>query len=88
LEEGRSQTPFAREKRYFERALSVARMRKGEFVDAVAVLQEVGGQGLSNILRMHAYAGTGRTEDAENAYRQLSLRCPAQLVDLKEAIGG
>jgi tetratricopeptide (TPR) repeat protein len=86
LEKGRAQTPFARERRYFERALSVARMRKGEFAKALEVLQQVGGLGLSNILRLHAYAGAGNLTDARKTYRELSLGCPAELIDLKDAI--
>jgi tetratricopeptide (TPR) repeat protein len=87
LEKGRAQTPFARERRYFERALSVARMRKGEFDKALEVLQQVGGLGLSNILRLHAYAGAGKMMGAaRSTYRALSLKCPAELIDLKDAI--
>jgi tetratricopeptide (TPR) repeat protein len=86
LENGRIQTPFAREKRYFERALGVARMRKGDFDKAVEVLKAVGGLGLSNILRLHAFAGKGKLAEARITYKELSARCPQQLIELKDAI--
>ena len=86
LELGRQHTPFARERRYFERSLSFARMRIGDFDQAVSVLKDVGGQGLSNILRLHAYAGRGQLAEARNTYKELIQRCPSQLIDLKDAI--
>ncbi|WP_316187708.1 MULTISPECIES: tetratricopeptide repeat protein [unclassified Bradyrhizobium] len=86
LEAGRIQTPFARERRYFERSLSVARMRRGEFAEAIDVLKDVGGMGLSNVLRLHAYAGQGQLVQANKTYQQLSDNCPTQLLDLKDAI--
>jgi len=58
----------------------------GDFNNAVDVLKDVGGLGLSNILRLHAYAGRGQLAEANYIYRELSLRCPSQLIDLKEAI--
>ncbi|WP_326897224.1 tetratricopeptide repeat protein [Bradyrhizobium sp.] len=86
LEQGRKQTPFARERRYLERALSVARMQTGDFNHAVNVLREVGGLGLSNILRLHAYAGDGQLVEAQTAYELLSITCPSQLLDRRDAI--
>jgi len=86
LEEGRRQTPFARERRYLERALSVATMQTGDFNHAVDVLKEVGGLGLSNILRLHAYAGDGQLIEAKTTYEMLSATCPSELHDLRDAI--
>jgi tetratricopeptide (TPR) repeat protein len=87
FEDGRKATPFARERRYFDSALSVAKMRKGEFDQAIQSLRDTVG-GLSNILRFHAYAGTGNLERARLSYGELTTRCPAQLIDLREAIAG
>ena len=86
FEGGRVETPFAGERRYFDRALSVARMRKGEFAKAIEILDDAGASGLSNVLRLHAYAGMGSTPKAISTYQELSLRCPLGLVDLKDAI--
>jgi tetratricopeptide (TPR) repeat protein len=85
--EGGRATPFAREKRYFDGALSVARMRKGQFKEAAISLRDTGG-GLSRVLRFHAYAGMGNRELAVGYYDELVIRCPTQLLDLKEAIAG
>jgi tetratricopeptide (TPR) repeat protein len=87
FEEGRSKTPFARERRYFEGALSVARMRKGQFDQAAQSLAESpAGGGLLKVLRLHAYAGKGDLPLARVSYAELSNRCPGQLIDLRDAI--
>jgi hypothetical protein len=83
--DGAIRVPFARERKYFEGALALARMRKGQFGGAVQALADSGG-GLSNILRFHAYAGAGNLERAKTYYIELSSRCPGQLIDLREAI--
>jgi tetratricopeptide (TPR) repeat protein len=83
--DGAIQVPFARERRYFDGALALARMRKGQFGGAVQALVDAGG-GLSNILRLHAYAGAGNIDRAKASYIELSSRCPEQLIDLREAI--
>jgi tetratricopeptide (TPR) repeat protein len=87
FEEGSRATPFAREKRYFQGALSVARMRKGEFEEAARSLQDTGGE-LGRVLRFHAYAGMGDRKRALISYDELSIRFSKQLIDLKEAIAG
>ena len=87
FEEGRNKVPFIRERRYFDGALSVARMRKGQFEKALQSIREFSG-GLSNVLKLHAYAANGDLQLAQIAYSELSNRCPAQLIDLREAIAG
>lgn len=79
--------PFAREKRYFDGALSTAKLRQGKFEEAAeAVVESVGG--LSNVLRMHAYGGMGKSESARSIYGELRARCPSQLVELRDAVAG
>lgn len=85
FEFGSNQTPFAREKRYFDGALSVARMRKGNFIEAVHALEGAGG-GISNVLRFHAVAGAGNLDRARDHYQELAVRCPSQLIELRDAI--
>jgi tetratricopeptide (TPR) repeat protein len=86
LEKGKDETPFVRERRYFERALSVARLHQGAFKKAFDALADSGASSLSNILRLHAYAGMGSLAQAKSLYTDLSGRCPPQLVELKDAI--
>jgi tetratricopeptide (TPR) repeat protein len=83
--EGSAKTPFARERRYFDGALSLAKMRQGQFGEAIEALKDAGG-GLANVLRLHAYAGMGSVYKAHALYKELSGQCPARLIDLKEAI--
>lgn len=83
--DGGIQIPFARERRYFDSALAVARMRLGQFEGAVQALSDTEGV-LPNILRFHAYAGAGNIDRAKATYIELSTRCSAQLVDLRDAI--
>jgi hypothetical protein len=87
FEEGRRTIPFASERRYFDGALSLARLQQSNFELAAHSLVNTGG-GLSNILRFHAYAGMGNVERARALYVELSERCPAQLIELREAIAG
>jgi tetratricopeptide (TPR) repeat protein len=85
LEFGAQNTPFAREKRYFNRALSVAKIRKGRFAEAFEVL-EGGGGGISNVLRFHALAGAGDRNGASSYFAELAAKCPSELIELKDAI--
>jgi tetratricopeptide (TPR) repeat protein len=87
FQSGLDRTPFAREKRYFARGLCAARLRKGEFQGAVGAVENLGG-GLSNILRFHALAGMGRLDQARASFRELTTKCPQQLIDLKDAVAG
>jgi tetratricopeptide (TPR) repeat protein len=86
FESSRELTPFARERRYFERALSVAQMRKGDFKKAIEALNDVGTLGMSNVLRLHAFAGAGDFGLAKSTYDDLTVHCPSNLVELKNAI--
>jgi tetratricopeptide (TPR) repeat protein len=85
FEWARRTTPFSRERRYFERALAAARIRRGEFSKAVETLEE--GQGaLTNIIKLHAYAAEGRLEKARVALTEVVSDCPESLVELREEI--
>jgi tetratricopeptide (TPR) repeat protein len=85
FEFGAKNTPFVRERRYFDRAMSVAKMRKGKFKEAVEVLEGSGG-GISNVLRFHALAGAGDTDRANRYFVELATKCPSQLIELRDAI--
>jgi tetratricopeptide (TPR) repeat protein len=87
FEEGRKTIPYMWEKRYFDGALSVAQLRQKKFEQASQALANAGGQ-LSNLLRFHAYAGMGNLDRARLIYGELTAHCPAQLIDLREAIAG
>jgi tetratricopeptide (TPR) repeat protein len=86
FERSKNETPFVRERRYFERALSVARLHQGEFKKAFDALADSGTGGLSNVLRLHAFSGMGHLAEARSVYADLTVRCPPQLVQLKDAI--
>jgi tetratricopeptide (TPR) repeat protein len=87
FEEGVEKIPFAREKRYFMNALSIARLRENNFEQAATSLPDTA-EGLSNVIRMHAYAGMGKTARARTLYDELRNRCPIQIADLRDAIAG
>ena len=86
FEDGRQTTPFAREKRYFESALSAAfKLRDGKPDEAALALVEAGTP-LPTILRLHAFSAMGNTARATSIYRLLVESCPPRLVDLRDAI--
>jgi hypothetical protein len=87
FEDGRKTISFAREKKYFDNALSVAQLRQKNFEKAAEALLNAGG-GLSNVLRFHARAGMGDLSGARLVYGELTNNCPAQLIDLRDAIAG
>jgi tetratricopeptide (TPR) repeat protein len=87
LEEAHKTIPFAREKRYFDGALGIARLRQSKFEQAALALVDSAG-GLSNVLRFHAHAGMGNVARAQTLYGELKNRCPAQIIDIRDAIAG
>jgi hypothetical protein len=62
-------------------------LRRKNFEKASETLADSGG-GLSNVLRLHARAGMGDLSGARLVYGELTKNCPAQLVDLRDAIAG
>ena len=85
FEDGRQTTPLRREKRYFESALSAAKLRDGKPDEAALALVEAGTP-LPTILRLHAFSAMGNTARATSIYRLLVESCPPRLVDLRDAI--
>lgn len=82
---GSSTIPFKREQRFFDSALCVARIQKGQFQDAVRAIENVEGE-VPNVLRFHALAGTGNRTRTGAAYKRLSINAPPELLELTQEI--
>lgn len=85
FENGIAKIPFAHERRYFEIALAVARLRMKKFDQAVDFLGK-GSEPLTNVLRMHALAGLKRLDQAQDVLRGLETTCPQNLRKLKDEL--
>ncbi|MDT5159319.1 MAG: hypothetical protein QOH51_3676 [Acidobacteriota bacterium] len=77
FEHGVREDPIPSSKEYFRSALAVARLRRGDFVRAGSVLDEVTApllQPQANVLRLHSFGATGDTKRAAAAYQKLRDR--------------
>jgi tetratricopeptide (TPR) repeat protein len=77
--------PFASERRYFENALAVAKLRMKKFDEAVKSLGQ-DREPLTNVLRMHAFGGMQRLGEARDILEKLESNCPRNLVRLKNEL--
>ncbi|AWM03673.1 tetratricopeptide repeat protein [Bradyrhizobium amphicarpaeae] len=84
LEEGMKRTPFARQRRLFAAAFSRQRIRSGEPSLAVKSIDASPNE-VSNIIRLHALAASGRDILAKEAWSAMSHAKPhisSEIIDL------
>jgi tetratricopeptide (TPR) repeat protein len=77
--------PYASERRYYENALVIARLRQREFELATKLVKHVSGS-VGNILQLHAFGASGRAIQAKNAYARAQDYCPPRLVELRDEL--
>ena len=82
---GLEKVPFYSEKKYFCNALAVAYLKRKEFNTATAVLSDSSGT-VSNVLRFHALAATGRKESANNIMETVQGSGLAPVIELTQEI--
>jgi tetratricopeptide (TPR) repeat protein len=85
FERGLRQIPFAKERRYFENALAVARLKMKRFEQAIECLSD-GQEPLTKVLRMHALAGLQLLTAARETFQLLESSCPPRLVPLRNEL--
>lgn len=77
--------PFALERRYFENALAVAKLRMKEFDQAIVHLRKRT-EPLSTVLRMHALGALEKLDQAREALNEVQSVCPKNLIPLKNEL--
>jgi len=85
FEAGLARIPFAKERKYFENALAVTKLRMKKFDQAITHLGE-SPEPLKNLLRMHGFGGLRRLDQARQALQSLESDCPLSLVPLKNEL--
>jgi tetratricopeptide (TPR) repeat protein len=85
FEKGLAKNPFAKERRYFETGLAVAKLRMNRFDQAIAHLGE-DKEPLTNVLRIHAFGGLKQLDRARQAVESLERNCPPGLAPLRDEL--
>jgi hypothetical protein len=75
FEDGRKQTPFYRQRMFFETSLAAVRVRARQFLDAVELVRSSNNP-ISQVLHMHSLAALGRSQAALSAYSAVNDNAP------------
>jgi tetratricopeptide (TPR) repeat protein len=85
LKKGLELIPFADQRKYFQNALAIATLRQDQYYEAT---QYIGGsrESITDALRIHAFGGLKRLDQASQAYTRLLQVCPPNLVPLRNEL--
>ena len=82
---GLAKIPFENQRKYFESALAVTKLRMKKFEQAAACLRE-DQEPLTNLLRMHALGGLKQVARAQEVFQNLESACPRKLIPLRDEL--
>lgn len=82
---GTIEIPYAYERRYYANALAIARLRRGEYAEAISVVDRQVGA-VTNVIRLHAFAASGQVNAAKTAYTRVLENCPPKLIELRDEL--
>lgn len=85
FQNGVQHIPWANEKRYFKAALAVAKLHQNKFRDALIQITDT--EPLAEVLKIHAFGGLGKRQDAKQVYGRLEVECPLNLIVLRDELG-
>lgn len=86
FEEGVRSVPFSAERHYFQNALAVARLKLGQYEEALQEIR-VDARETGKVLMLHALAALRRKSEAMDMYNQLpTASSPPYVIDLRDEI--
>lgn len=81
---GALQTPFAKELKYMNSALAIAKIMNGKYDEAIQA-NPLSNSPITNVIYLHALAGSGRTSEARSLYNKISSS-DAEMNNLRDEI--
>jgi tetratricopeptide (TPR) repeat protein len=85
FETGLNSIPFARQRKYFQNALAIARLRRGEYAKATETLISAE-EPMAEILKIHAFGELRQSDLAKRSLARLELVCPVTLIPLRDEL--
>lgn len=87
LQRGLIAVPYYRERAYFQNALAIARLSRGEFEAANQLVKPEGKADSAAILTFHALAGLRRVQEASSLVHNFVFEENSKIIELKQEIG-
>ena len=85
FQQGLRDCPFFASAAYFRTALAVAQLRQRKYADAVSTLADQPGD-VADVLRLHAHAEQGHSEDARAAHQRLQNSRRPRVIQLRDEL--
>ncbi len=85
LQKGLDQTPFMKERQYFENALAIAKLRLERFDEAAALVLH-GEDPVTDVLRLHVSGALNNLDSAKQTFGRLKRSCPPVLIPLRDEL--